>query len=139
MRLSQVFYVCLFTGCDCSCTSSSRARVCVVVCRRWFIGKSIARKVNYSARSGKHTRTRRSGGGKQTRELSPCAEPILKPGRPGLRRSTRFNVQRKVAACLLTSRELSRLRIIMLEKRASVSASYVRQMCPTTSLHIPRF
>jgi len=39
-----------------SCMTMSCARVCVVSYRRWFIGKSIARKVNYSIHSGEYMR-----------------------------------------------------------------------------------
>lgn len=41
-------------------------------CRRWFIGKSIARKVNYSVSLGE--RRSRGEGDQRRRELSPCAD-----------------------------------------------------------------
>lgn len=76
---------------DCmpSCMPSrehARALLYFGVCRRWFIGKSIARKVNYSARSGRRTRGG-AGMGKpaaearqESRRRRFAPEPILKPG-----------------------------------------------------------
>lgn len=111
------------------CCISSLAHV-FVSCHRWFIGKSIAPKVNYSARSGK--RTRRAGKRERERAVSSLASSrYWKPSRGDLVACTlqRLTHRGKVAACLLSTRKLQTLLAFIIIAESAINFILYTGIC----------